>query len=382
MKNGVLDFYKDNSDFTQELYVARRGEVEMAKLAVSNAGIHRGDTYSPELEAALSANLNRLYDSVCRLTVGIDKDDFEYVFELGILEGTGDKVELRVATYQSSLTGNLGNAFEVAAAGIDDPTKTIVYVASLGMGLSKAISADERKFMRKHGTLLDYETNGDVRPLPVVRALARGLDYMGLKVTSVASDSAGALLSMAYGAAYGNNLIESAHQNVRTGVTDKTWLELFKGMMYDDGKVSGELAKATPDALAMSVSQKEKLALVRESMSDRYKAQNVRPKKSIPMLRSYAVGLGRGPNQGDPLLADNKAFAKANPDAKILFTFGERDPLVSGIDLPSRIVDILTQTSQVSSAEVTAAVIENGNHGVQTHFPQYLRRLASTALNQ
>ncbi len=380
MKNGVLDFYKDGSDFTQELYVARRGEVEMAQLAVSNANIHLGTTYSPELEAALSANLNRLYDNVRTLTVV--QDDFEYVFELGILEGTGDKVELRVATYQSSLTGNLGNAFEVAAAGIDDPTKTIVYVASLGMGLSKAISPAEQKFMRKHGSLLAHEGNGDAQPLSVVTALARGLDHMGLKVTSLASDSAGALLSMAYGAAYGNNLIESAHQNVRTGVADKTWFELAKGMMYDDGKVSRELAKATPDALAMSVSEKEKLALVHESMSDRYKSRNVQPKKSIPMLRSYAVGLGRGPNQGDPLLADNKAFAKANPDARILITLGERDPLVSGINLPNRIVEVLAETSQASSAEVTAAVIENGNHGVQTHFPQYLRRLARTALNQ
>lgn len=378
MKHGIIDFY-ENPNFTQDFFVGYRGEVSENGLHIPNNDIYVGDVTPQELEEPLGDNIGDLYDSIQRLCV--TQNGYEYVFEVGIIEGTGDKVELRVATYQSSLTGNLGNAFEVAAGALDDPTKTIIYVASLGMGLSTAISPAEQRYLKDNGTLLVEQEDGSVKPLPVVKALARGLNHLGYIVTDLGSDSAGALLTMAYGAAYGKGNIERVHQNVRTGVQDMGVAQLGKAMMWDDRKFSQENAKLTPDALAMSVDEKGKLAFVAENQSDVYKSKVVKPKKSVGMLAAYAVGLGRGPKQGDPLLTDNIALAKANPGARVLFTFGSNDPLVAGVDMPSRLAHIARETSTYSEELIMATVLEGGNHGIQTHFPQALRRIAKTALN-
>lgn len=373
MNNRVLDFYT-NPDFEQPIVRARSGKVVNELLAVPNDGIYLGDTIPDALKPVLADNITRLYDSVKPRKVIIDGN--EYTFEIGCINGIGDEAELRVATYQSSLTGNYGNGFEVASMAAENPKITYVYVASLGMGLSSSITSQERKYLRKHGRLIDEE-NGIIKPLPVVRALGKAIYDMDLDITRLGSDSAGALMAMAYGAVYGDGAIKSAHQNVRTGITDKNIFALAKGMLHDDPKLSKVHAQISPDALRMN---DEKIDLVKASISKDYIDKDYDSKKSPAMLWAYLRGLGKGPNRGNPLINDNIAFARANPDAHILFTVGDQDPLARSNDLDNRIRQVVRFISLHSEGTVSAVIIEGGNHGTQTHYPQFLRTLAKTAL--
>jgi hypothetical protein len=373
MKNGALDFYT-NPSHNLPIYTNTEGSIVLEPLEISSTGVFVGESLPKEIKPELSEKITKLYDSIEAVTV--EEDGNEYTFEFGYLAGETNNTTLRSATYQSSLTENFGNGFEVACAAVDNPTESILYVASMGMGISSAITTAEQKYLRKHGRLL-FDDNGVVKPLPVVRALGKAIFDKGYTITGIASDSAGAVMTVAYGASYGNGAITTAHQNARTGFVDKSLLGLAKGMMFDDPKLSKQHAVLSPDALKMSA---EKIAFVSENIGQAYADKLLKPKKSLSMLGTYAVGLGKGPSAGDPLTVDTSAFAKANPGANILFTYGSDDTLVQGVDIDGRVVSILREVGRYSDGRVMAVTVEGLNHGMQTHYPQFLRKLAHTAL--
>lgn len=373
MSKRIEDFYTDPA-FKQPIYRARAGNVAVGQLVIPNTDVYIGDSLPNELKLKLCDNVERLYDSIKPRIATIDGND--YTFEVGLIEGTGNETELRVASYQSSLTGNYGNGFEIAAMAAENPQNSYLYVASLGMGLSSPITAKEQKYLKKYGRLLQEE-DGIITPLPVVRALGKVIFDMDLGITRLGSDSAGALLTMSYGAIYGKGAITSAHQNVRTGIKDIRLAPLMKGMMWDDGQLSKRHALVSRDALRMNA---EKIDFVKANLGQNYLDKNYQPHKMLAMLWAYARGLGKGPKHGDPLISDNVAFARANPDANILFTVGDQDPLARSNDLDERVHKIVHDVSLHSEATVSAAVVKGGNHGIQTHYPQFLRALATTAL--
>ncbi len=377
--NVARNFYSAKAEHPITLVQGANGTLTQSEILLPVNGLYIGDEIPAELQERFGAAIETLYSSIKPATV--NQNGAEYTFELGHIPATAPDVDgaatLRAATYQSSLTGNKGNGFEVAADAVFNPAKAIGYVASIGMGLSTGLTSAERTYLKRYGRLLVDGENGEVIPLPVVSAFNTALKQYGLDVDSLYSDSAGAILNMAYGAAYGDGHITTAHQNVRTGIFDRTVPQLLNGTIRVEGQRSGEIAKHSTDAIRM---RQQVLDFTNVHLGADFESKNYKPKKSVKMLGAYAVGLGKGPNQGDPLLADSIAFVRANPEAKMLFTAGRLDPLAEDAHLDARMQQIVQAVSAAGGEKVMAAVMDDCSHSIQTHYPQFLRTLAKVAL--
>lgn len=335
------------------------------------------DSFEPDSEIgrALGENVRRLYDSIEVHEVEVDGQ--VYQIEIGVLYGSGEAVRLHNATYSSSLTTNYGNGFEVARDALLDPETTQVYVGAPGIGMTSPLTPAEQKYLRRWGRLLDSDDLDDIRALPFVHALGRALNNMDLRVTHLHSDSAGALPSLAYGTVFGGGNIQSSHQNVRPGIRSMGAVSLAYGMLHSEGVRSRAHAAITPDVLGMSDA---KVAFVRQHI-DHERWDRVSPSKR--MLVSNLVGLGRGPgyDDGDPLVADNIAFAHTNPEAGILCTVGSMDPSAKHRKLYGRMECVARRVSVHSRKPADVVVFEGMSHSIQTHYPQYLQAVARFILN-
>lgn len=325
-----------------------------------------------DLGVGVGTKIRALYDSLEEIRVKTDEG--EKVIEAGIIQGTGGRVRLHAATYSSSLAANHGNGFDEALCAHLDPEITHVYVGAPGIGLSSPLSTKERKFVSKHGSFMDIDaSDGSIRPLPHVQAVHGVLRHLGVNATDLHGDSAGALVTTALGAAYGQGNIRTIHQNVRPGIKDIGPFALAYGMLYLTGVQSKPHAELSPDVLKMGP---DKIGLVEANLSSEFIGRDLRLRRSNATLLANLVGLGRGPSQGDPLVRDNVAFARANPAARILLTVGAEDPLAKGDDLAARLEGVVSNISAYTYAPVYAVSFPGMSHNIQTHYPQYLRAVS------
>ena len=126
MTNAALEYYIENNSPIPAV-VGRLGAVSSAELYVPHDEIEVGNEIPKHLRTELGDKIELLYSSVVARSAVVD--GHEYVFETGHLKGDADnETELRAATYQSSLTGNLGNGFEVARLGLYNTDRSYVYV--------------------------------------------------------------------------------------------------------------------------------------------------------------------------------------------------------------------------------------------------------------
>jgi len=380
MTNMALEYYSEKDNFVPAV-VGHLGNVVSTELYVPNNDTVTGNGLPKHLQPELGEKVESLYSSVMARSAVVD--GHEYVFETGHLSGDNDdEIELRAATYQSSLTGNMGNGFEVARLSAYNSQRSYVYVGSLGNGLSSPLPAREQRYLRKYGSLL-YKDEGVTKALPVVHALGKVLFDQGFNITRLGSDSAGALLTVAYGAIFGNGSITAIHQNVRPNIVDKKNtlgilpLQLGKDMLRTEQKRSVAHSKLSPDALRMTT---EVASFTRDHTGDEYRSKNYKPHTSFAMQYSNAVGLGRGPRQGDPLMSDSIALLRNNPVANILFTVGSRDPLAESTDLSQRMKSIAQNLSLAGDGYMTTVIVEDASHSLQTHYPQFLQALGRAVL--
>ena len=339
------------------------------------------ESFDPDstVGVALGEAVTRLYDSVEVRQATVNGE--AYTIEVGVVEGCGDRTRLHNATYSSSLVANHGNGFEVARDAALDPETTQVYVGAPGIGLTSPLTAAEQQYLRRYGSMLDATDIKDIRALPFIHAIGRVLHDMGLSITDLHSDSAGALPSLAYGVTFGGGNILSCHQNVRPGIKSVGALSLAYGMIRTENIRSKAHAAVTPDALGMG---SDKVAFTNDNLSEEFKQRELSGKTSAGMLLSNLIGLGKGPDDysGDPLISDNVTFAQANGDARILLTVGSRDPLAESRDLDRRLQRIARGVSLYSRQPVHAVNFSGMSHSVQTHYPQYLRAVANHLLLQ
>jgi hypothetical protein len=373
MNHEAARFY---SDLAVPLYVCESengGFARVNKLTIrpgSAKPILLGDEIPTDWQAKIGANVERLYGSVEAYKTKVDGHDYQ--FEIGVLEGEdAEDIELRVGTFSSSLSGNHGNGFEVARLGAYNPGRSYVYVASPGNGMSSSLSPREMRYFSKHGRLM-LEDNWLSEPLPVVKALGKVLLQQGIVPTRLGSDSAGAVLTTAYGAAYGNGVIKTSHQNVRTGIRDISPIALVKGMAIEDEKTSRLQSAESPDALRM---RPEVLAFTKEHI---HRAFNT--SISPAMLLANIAGLGKGPMHGDPLVKDNQALVRNNEGVQILFTVGRDDPLAKGTGLNARMLSTVQEISAAGTGTAHAIMLERMSHGIQTHYPQFLQAIGRAIL--
>lgn len=111
-------------------------------------------------------------------------------FEHAIVNPEADKsagVDAELSTFTSSLSGNVGNAIELAQHGSLHPERQRLYLASFGNGKSSWWNRDEQRYIRQTGRYT--QRNGD--PLPTIAALGRALEDAELPITRFSTNSAG-----------------------------------------------------------------------------------------------------------------------------------------------------------------------------------------------
>src|SRR6266480_3213441 len=96
-------------------------------------------------------------------------------------------VDAGLSTFASSLTGNLGNAIELALRAASQPDHRRLYIASPGNGKTSYWSKKEQQYIRRTGRF----TQKDGKALPTIAALKRVLDRGGYMITRLSTDSAG-----------------------------------------------------------------------------------------------------------------------------------------------------------------------------------------------
>jgi hypothetical protein len=358
--------YYDRGVLSLEGFQGQGGFVFDLKVTTPSTPLVAEFDPSNEIGQAIGAKITELYDSVEAHEVTVD--GVTKVIEAGIIRGVGDRTRLHGATYSSSLVANKGNGFEEARSAVFAPDTTHLYIGAPGIGLTSPLTPEEEKFLKRWGSFIDTSA-GDVTVLPYVQAIHEVTRRLGVKVTDLHSDSLGALTTVAYGAVYGKGNIQTSHQNVRPGIKDIGPFALAYGMLYLDGVRSKRHAEVSTDALKMG---SDKLQLVEASLSEAFKARILEPRKSGRTLVADLVGLGRGPMHGDPLVVDNIALVKANPDAKVLLTVGSEDPLAKSPKLDERLRTIVGLISTHTKAPVYAIPFEGLSHNIQTHYPQQL----------
>ena len=375
--NKVIEQFYDPTqlEVAMPIIEGREGRSYLSSVSLSTAGVVH--ELSPQLIDTLRDKTTQLYDSIECVRTKID--GVEYDFEIGQLPGTNSAdTEVRVSTYSSSLTTNDGNGFEIADWSRVRPERTFVYVASPGNGLSSSLTSLERSYFRRQGSFL-YEYGNETKGLPIVRALQLALKETGVEASRLGSDSAGAVMASALGATAAYNTISAMHQNVRPNVFDRSFVRLVRGLAIDERKASKAFADQTPDKLAMSDYWTD-LVAVAKSNSYNSRAANFEDNRSPSMLYANAIGLGKGPEAGDPLLKDLAACILNQPEINVLLTHGAHDPLVAGDHLEARLLKLTASLSHLSRGVVRAAVIEPASHGPHTFYPQLIHELQHQAI--
>lgn len=372
----VESFYTESTT-TQPLYVGENGRVRLQDITLSSEHAYR-TAVPDEVRDDLGRKIVQLYQSVEPVTVKVNVagELRPYQFEIGYLE-QGTDTELRASSYSSSFTGNPGNVTEVAEWAAFNPNRSYAYVASPGNGLTSPLAPDERKYYRRHGRLF-FEDEGRFEPMPFIKALHLALKERGITPTRLGSDSAGAVVTTAYGTLPEvRDEIRSVHQNVRTNIENRPVPKLAYGMLYTEGRINGpKHTKATLDPLSIPKWDE----YVRQQIPDNYRAKDYEPGKSVSMLVTNIFGLGRGPGADDPALLDNSAFLRNNSEADVLFTNGREDPLVDANGIDRRMHEMCERLSRLTSGRVMSAIIDGASHGPHTFYPQFIHELSRATL--
>jgi hypothetical protein len=375
----VLEQFYQEPFVAQPVIMSKAGTVLESDIRLSSEHVFCG-AVPDDVRNDLGRKMVQLYESIEPITVKVRQagEMRPYTFEVSYIEqGAADDTELRISSYSSSFTGNPGNVTEVAEWAVQNPSRSYAYVASPGNGLTSPLARDERHYFRRYGRLL-HEDQADCEALPIVRALHLALKERGIVANRLASDSAGAVMTTAYGATTASSgSIQSIHQNVRPNIENRSYSQMVYGMVYLENMINGPRhAKSTLDPLSIPKWD----AFVRQHIPQSYQGKQYRVGKSAPMLLSYAIGLSRGAEAGDPALADNTAFLRNNDTADILFTNGREDPLVNPTTIDTRMRFLCSALSRHTSGRVSAVIVDSVSHGLHTFYPQFVQQTSRAVL--
>jgi pimeloyl-ACP methyl ester carboxylesterase len=193
------------------------------------------------------------------------------------------------------------------------------------------------------------------------------------------------MLTAAFAAFSAADTIRAVHQHARTNVQHMRTSLLAKTMLYEDERNSRKLIADSRDALRWN---DEASKLVAASKSPQYiereKQRAVGLKiPHLPTLGSIACGLARGPVQSewmtsdishDPLLRDLLAVVRRQPEANLLLTWGEIDPLLPP-SYTERITRMVGKLSVHSQGKIAVVIVPGGTHSLHSHYPQLVEAI-------
>jgi hypothetical protein len=300
-------------------------------------------------------------------------------FEVGLLNHRTKRHDamLHLSTYSSSLSGNPGNAYELAYQAAVNPTIPQVYVATPGNGGSSDWKPREREYARQTGRLT-REDEDRTRALPTIQDLVGALITKEIVVTRLGTDSAGSVMGVAIGSELAEGQITDTVFNSHPQLTEISPLSLALRQLILEGVINAsKTRKDTPDQWPVS---KERMLMVKAARPDIYTIAipTMTTSERIRTLWTSAVILAHGfDSTNDPLTHDLGAFIRQQPEAKINFMVGEHDPLYSR-KLDSNVRLLIHYFEGTFGRVVT---VPGMTHAFNTYYPQLYQAIKARLLN-
>jgi hypothetical protein len=280
-----------------------------------------------------------------------------------------------LSTYSSAITTNPGNAYELALEGALNPEQRIVYVSSPGNGGSSFLTEQEAKYFRKYGRVTRTEDGVD-EAIPTMQALAAALTREEIEPTQISGDSFGAVLNSGLGVALRHNRVKSMYQNVRPQLVDKSLPGMASGMLLKEMIINARKnANLKLDKWAVDERLQD---LVRNRIPKVYGHRGNR--LAVGQLATIACGLSKGPNAGDPFVADSAAFLRNNPEAKMTVVVAERDPLHGAHLDTERLQFIAGVLAKHGELPPSVVILPGLSHAYYTYLPGLADALKKSAL--
>ncbi len=311
----------------------------------------------------------------------------ESSFDIGIANATATKGTIVMPATANSSLDNVGNGYELAAAAVRYPNHRLVYVASPGQGASSPMSKADAAYYRQSGRLV-RGAGDDAQPVDYVVNMYRALASHGIDITHLSADSIGNQFAQALGAAMEPGQLEAGHFSESTGFVDLGLIEVGKGMVYTEDRKNKawniersfdpeKLTDAMQDRygraaeLYTPIIAKTKIDKSRSSKADQAKA-----------FWTNLQGLRHGPKHGDfPLADDANAMLMRQPQARLVYSLGELDPLYNG---PRSAHDsaqaFLRKLVLTDGADVRTILIPDMTHKINTYFPGLYHAIKRHAL--
>ena len=173
-----------------------------------------GVNESGEFPSGFDDRLEEINDSLRAIKDPVTGNEFEIAITNPGLSSQGTALE--VGTYSSSISGNPGNAAELAMRSLF-ANKTRVYLAPFGNGLSSPLSTEELSTFARTGQLM-------FGPNSTVRALSRALGTMqteeSLEINYISTDSFGSYIANGLMSVMDQNQVGHVFMKGRPGVSD------------------------------------------------------------------------------------------------------------------------------------------------------------------
>lgn len=270
------------------------------------------------------------------------------------------------STYSSSLSGNPGNAFELAYRGMTTPSERRIYVATMGNGGSDNFSNKELSYLRKTGRLT-VDDGSKSTALPTIQSLRRALEHEGWQPTKMSADSFGSSIATALMSEFDYEQISHAFFKGRPNISNQNPLLLAKHMLVTESMVNARSnAKTSKDPWSMvdwiAAETRKKLPHV-------YDTKVEHEGNIVRQLSSYLLGLSIGASDGasftSPAFVDTRSAYERQGTACITFDFPERDLLYKN---PGDYLNFIGALGTIAGSQ-TLGLVTPGTHGGHAYNP-------------
>ncbi|HVU59747.1 MAG TPA: hypothetical protein VHC98_02840 [Candidatus Saccharimonadales bacterium] len=229
-----------------------------------------------------------------------------------------------VSTYSSSISGNKGNAWELATMAAMFPDVTFIYLASAGNGKTGALKPAEMRHLIATG-LLTHTEKGNVEAVPTMQNAAGALLSLGREPSALAGNSAGCEQSRAIGIALPEDTISRAVFNADPHMTATTPLQLaWRALITEGMRTGATLRRQTHDPLAVTPAHVDTVTTERQDIYGDSAGTAAEKLGTMAMLAANMFGLAHG---GTVLKREVEAFLQRQPNAVMTFYVPLRDRL-------------------------------------------------------
>lgn len=281
-------------------------------------------------------------------------------------------VDVEISTFTSSLSGNPGNAIELAMQSTLHPDHSRLYITSLGNGGSSYWNADEQAYVRRTGRFVQK----DGRPLPTIAALENALQINEYTARRLTTNSAGGAYATALMVALPEGQVQRAYLKSRPNISNHPLkIAWAAGLVMQDTFGGRKYRRFTQDPWALT---SERAEAAKKQLSTIYSEE---AQTAIGLASDTPPGLEKiwtdlsalskgGARYGHPAAADTARALAQQPEALLTYHFPLEDPHYNSIE---DIITFLRETWQRVGSFATFNQIEAlfmpGGHTDHPSFP-------------